>query len=95
MLVPPAGKTDKKRLDNYQRHCLRLIYHVNYTSRLDMAGPVNVSKQLENQCRRYTKRIYTDTFHSLHDYIKTGDRFSLFIIFVINIPIDHRLAVSF
>ena len=75
---PLLGKTDKERLDKYQRHCLRLIYPnlENSASRLETAGLTTVSVQLENQCHRYTQRIRSDTTHALHDYIHTGGRIS-------------------
>ena len=75
---PLLGKTDKERLEKYQRHCLRLIFPnlENSASRLDTAGLATVSVQLENQCHRYTKRIRSDNTHALHDYIHTGGRIS-------------------
>lgn len=75
---PLLGKTDKKRLDKYEGHGRRLVYpnHESADSRLDTAGPVNVSKQLENQFHRYTKRIRTDTSHAPHENIKIGGHFS-------------------
>ena len=75
---PLLGKTDKERLDKYQRHCLRLVYQnlENSASRLETAGLTTVSVQLENQCHRYTKRIRSDNTHALHDYIHTGGRIS-------------------
>lgn len=84
---PLIGKSDRDRLDKYQRHCLRMIYPTleNTEQRLNETGLVDICTALDAQCNRYVQRLKNDFSHALHNYTSTGGALA---------PVSHLEVVA-